>query len=361
MKVTACALSAMFLVAGCSGSAPEESAQGEQAVGSAAAETLQTRVNNSSCMDVRGDSSANGTQIQESACNGGASQVFQIATSSAGLATIVHAASGKCVDVRGSGTANGTKVELWSCNGTGAQTFRVQDDGNGAVTFVNANSGKCLDISGSNPADGTRVQLWDCNGTNAQAWTRVSAGGGSSPDAGTPGQDSSAPPPDAGASDSGGGGLPPGASDWLTPMNAARAAVGEAPFTWDPIAAQVAQSWASQCSWGHNPSAGSEYSALGGSGGLGEDVAAGAPSQSVSDAVASWVSEGQYYDHATNSCAAGQECGHYTQIVWKNSTAVGCAKVHCTTGSPFGAGFPTWDMSVCDFNPPGNYVGESPY
>ncbi len=85
------------------------------------------------------------------------------------------------------------------------------------------------------------------------------------------------------------------------------------------------------------------------------------PSQSVASAVASWVNEEQYYDHATNSCASGQVCGHYTQIVWKNTTRVGCAQAHCTTNSPFGAGFPDWDMSVCDFSPPGNYVGEAPY
>ena len=131
-------------------------------------------------------------------------------------------------------------------------------------------------------------------------------------------------------------------------MNQARALVGEAPFQWDPIAAEVAQSWASQCTYGHNPSASTEYDGMGGSGGLGEDVAAGAPSQSVADAVASWVNEEQYYDHATNTCASGQVCGHYTQIVWKSSTGVGCAKVHCTQNSPFGASFPTWDMSVCD-------------
>jgi pathogenesis-related protein 1 len=394
MRVTACAIGASFFVFGCSDSAHEDIAQSPQSVASLSGETLETRAHSGSCMDVSGDSSTDGTQIDEWTCNGTAAQVFEVATTSAGVTSIVHVQSGKCIDVRGSGTADGTKVDLWDCNGTGAQAFQIRDAGGGVVTFVNTNSGKCLDVSGSNPADGTHVQLWDCNGTNAQAWAQTPLGGGDagasdagSVDAGandtgasdtgtndTGASDagsvdagasdagaSDAGASDASSSDTGSGGLPAGASDWLTPMNAARAAVGEAPFTWDPIATEVAQSWANQCSFGHNPSASSQYVALGGSGGLGEDVAAGAPSESVANAVASWVNEEQYYDHATNSCATGQVCGHYTQIVWKNSTAVGCAQTHCTTNSPFGASFPTWDMSVCDFNPPGNYVGESPY
>jgi hypothetical protein len=155
---------------------------------------------------------------------------------------------------------------------------------------------------------------------------------------------------------------------WLDPQNQARAAVGEAPLVWDPIAAQVAQAYAMQCNFQHNPDRGSQYDALGGMGGVGENIAAGAPTQSVSGAVGSWTGEQQYYDHATNSCASGtsgasgQECGHYTQIVWNTTTGVGCAKVSCTTGSPFGtfAGG-QWDFSVCDYSPAGNVVGQSPY
>ena len=109
----------------------------------------------------------------------------------------------------------------------------------------------------------------------------------------------------------------------------------------------------------HNANRSTQYASMGGTGGLGENIAAGAPSQTVSAAVQSWLDEQQYYDHTTNSCATGQQCGHYTQIVWSTTTQAGCAKVSCTQNSPFGGG--TWDFSVCDFNPPGNYVGQSPY
>jgi pathogenesis-related protein 1 len=148
---------------------------------------------------------------------------------------------------------------------------------------------------------------------------------------------------------------------WLTPMNAARAMVGEAPLGWDPIAAQVALAYVSKCVNQHNLNAGAQYDALGGKGGLGENIAAGAPSQTVASAVSSWISEKVNYDHATNTCAAGM-CGHYTQIVWSTTTAVGCAQASCTTNSPFGTlGNGMWDFEVCDFSPPGNYVSKAPY
>ncbi|CAD6221426.1 unnamed protein product [Miscanthus lutarioriparius] len=73
----------------------------------------------------------------------------------------------------------------------------------------------------------------------------------------------------------------------------------------------------------------------------------------ASDAVGTWVAERQYYDHGRNSCAAGKVCGHNTQVVWRDSTAIGCARVDCNNG---GGVFIT-----CNYNPPGNYVGRSPY
>jgi hypothetical protein len=151
-------------------------------------------------------------------------------------------------------------------------------------------------------------------------------------------------------------------SVWLNPMNRARSAVGENALVWDPIAAQVAATYAAMCAFDHNADRSTQYQTRGGaSSGLGEDIAAGAPTQAPADAVSSWVSEESSYDHSSNSCASGAECGHYTQIVWSTTAGVGCAHMSCTTNSPFGSQFPTWDLSVCDYSPPGNIEGEPPY
>ena len=68
--------------------------------------------------------------------------------------------------------------------------------------------------------------------------------------------------------------------------------------------------------------------------------------------VDAWVSEKANYNHANNRCAPGNVCSHYTQVVWKNSTEVGCAKAFCSNNSQ------VW---VCNYSPAGNIVGQRPY
>ena len=43
--------------------------------------------------------------------------------------------------------------------------------------------------------------------------------------------------------------------------------------------------------------------------------------------------------------------GHYTQVIWKNTTAVGCAL--SSNGKT--------DFLVCRYSPPGNIIGQNPY
>jgi uncharacterized protein YkwD len=71
----------------------------------------------------------------------------------------------------------------------------------------------------------------------------------------------------------------------------------------------------------------------------------------VEEIVQAWVVERKDYDYQTNSCR--KVCGHYTQIVWKNTTKLGCAVVVCNGDQG--------TLSVCNYDPPGNYVGMLPY
>jgi uncharacterized protein YkwD len=65
--------------------------------------------------------------------------------------------------------------------------------------------------------------------------------------------------------------------------------------------------------------------------------------------VNAWVSEARYYDYKSNTCR--DVCGHYTQVVWRNTKEVGCAVAR-------GGGREVW---VCNYDPPGNFIGERPY
>nr|DAD38891.1 TPA_asm: hypothetical protein HUJ06_013213 [Nelumbo nucifera] len=132
--------------------------------------------------------------------------------------------------------------------------------------------------------------------------------------------------------------------DYINAHNEARRAVGVGPMTWDNTLAGYAQRYANQrigdCAMKHS------------NGPYGENLAAAMPSLSGTNAVKMWVNEKQFYDYNSNSCAAGKVCGHYTQVVWRSSVRLGCAKVHCNNG---------WDFVICNYAPRGNYVGQRPY
>src|SRR6202030_3308967 len=51
---------------------------------------------------------------------------------------------GSCMDVRAAGTANGSQIQEYACNGTGAQSFTVEDAGGGAYKLVGTPTGKCV-------------------------------------------------------------------------------------------------------------------------------------------------------------------------------------------------------------------------
>ncbi len=69
--------------------------------------------------------------------------------------------------------------------------------------------------------------------------------------------------------------------------------------------------------------------------------------------VASWAGERADYDHASNSCKTGKVCGHYTQLVWKDTREVGCAMAVCDDSKN--------QVWVCRYQPAGNWVGQKPY
>ncbi len=72
----------------------------------------------------------------------------------------------------------------------------------------------------------------------------------------------------------------------------------------------------------------------------------------VKRVVDAWGNEVNDYNYSKNTCKQGKMCGHYTQIVWKDTKEVGCGKASCKVGG---------EVWVCSYDPPGNYKGEKPY
>jgi uncharacterized protein YkwD len=135
----------------------------------------------------------------------------------------------------------------------------------------------------------------------------------------------------------------PFVSDMLAAHNAVRSTVGVPPLTWSAELAGVAQRWANRLAaerrlYHHqNPHYGQNLYLISGGRATPESV------------VHAWAAESRDYDYRSNSCRS--RCGHYTQIVWRNTKQIGCA-VSRTQQT---------EVWVCEYNPPGNYVGERPY
>jgi len=135
----------------------------------------------------------------------------------------------------------------------------------------------------------------------------------------------------------------PIAQDMLTAHNAIRARLKIAPLTWSDKIADQAQQWADKLltekQLTHRPN--SPY---------GENLfeISGAPG-SAGQVLNEWNSEARDYDYSSNKCS--KVCGHYTQVVWAASKQVGCAVARDSKR----------EVWVCNYDPPGNYVGQRPY
>ncbi|CAN3358520.1 protein Pry1p [Diutina catenulata] len=160
------------------------------------------------------------------------------------------------------------------------------------------------------------------------------AQGSSSPTSPGP-SSSSAPAPTGGSSD-----LGPDkqfAQDMLDMHNKFRAVHDAPPLTWASKPYEFAKKMAANydCSGvlthSHAPD-------------LGENLAAGYPDAKA--VVQAWYDENETYTYGDET-----HYDHFTQVVWKSSRYLGCAYKQC--GGKVGT------YVVCEYDPPGNYVGES--
>ncbi|KAJ8768880.1 hypothetical protein K2173_023987 [Erythroxylum novogranatense] len=131
--------------------------------------------------------------------------------------------------------------------------------------------------------------------------------------------------------------------DYLNAHNAARSQVRVGPMQWDEKVAAYARAYIDKlkgdCKMVHS---GGPY---------GENLAWSSADMTGTGAVKMWVDEKPRYDYNSNTCVGG-ECRHYTQVVWRNSVRLGCAKVRCNNGGT---------IISCNYDPRGNYVNQRPY
>jgi uncharacterized protein YkwD len=130
----------------------------------------------------------------------------------------------------------------------------------------------------------------------------------------------------------------------LAAHNRVRAQVHVPPLVWSDSLAQYAQSWANTLANNHQFYHRPHLT-------FGENLylIQGGGYSTPEQVVAAWASEARDYDARANTCRG--PCGHYTQLIWRNTKRVGCgvARRQAT------------EIWVCNYDPPGNIIGERPF
>jgi uncharacterized protein YkwD len=115
------------------------------------------------------------------------------------------------------------------------------------------------------------------------------------------------------------------------------------PVTWSDEIASTAQAWAEhlrdtrKCGLLHSDTRD------------GENLAAG-KDMDAERAVRMWAGEIGKYEYSP-IYEFEPRSGHYSQIVWRKTTHIGCGRAHCGRDS----------VVVCRYSPAGNRIGRAPY
>ncbi|GAA5878010.1 hypothetical protein JCM3774_005979 [Rhodotorula dairenensis] len=133
------------------------------------------------------------------------------------------------------------------------------------------------------------------------------------------------------------------ASAVLNEHNRFRALHAAPAMTWSEPLASAAAKWAAKCVFQHSQGAVGSY---------GENLAASAGGAggvtAALQGISAWEAEAPQYTPSNPNYS------HFTQMVWKASTQLGCAQQVCPPGTLFDAAYGPSYYLVCEYNPPGN-------
>ena len=120
--------------------------------------------NSGLCASAAGASTANGTAVEQLACTGASSQLWQfVPTTVTGYYEILNENAE-------------SEGESWNITGGVGNTnalFAANAQSGGYYTFTANNSGLCIDTPDASTASGVQLQQYTCNGTGAQSFQLV--------------------------------------------------------------------------------------------------------------------------------------------------------------------------------------------
>ncbi|MFE1839609.1 family 43 glycosylhydrolase [Streptomyces sviceus] len=122
------------------------------------------------CLDVTGGSTADGGDVIQWSCNGGANQKWTFSDPGDETNRVTNTGSGKALDVSNCGTADGGNIQQWSWLNNNCQKWRLVYTQTDYVRLVNVNSGKVADVANCGTANGTDVRQWTWLNNDCQLW-----------------------------------------------------------------------------------------------------------------------------------------------------------------------------------------------
>ncbi len=155
------------------------------------------------------------------------------------------------------------------------------------------------------------------------------------------------------------------AEEFTESHNYVRDLYGLSNMKWDEEIARYAQEWAdylknnNNCRMAHRSMKGRKDGKEWGENLAWFSVTPGFPSALFSGspkaAVLGWSAECRDYSYEQNTCQPGKKCGHFTQVAWESSARFGCGRSFCQFGDH------QEELWVCNYDPPGNYIGQRPF
>jgi hypothetical protein len=136
--------------------------------------------NSGLCASAAGGATANGTPVEQLACTGATSQLWQFVPAATGYYEVLNEnaqTAGESWNITGGvgATASGDLLQTWNYGGSGNTNalFALNQTAGGTYNFVADNSGLCIDTPGSSTTSGVQLQQYTCNNTSAQQFSLV--------------------------------------------------------------------------------------------------------------------------------------------------------------------------------------------
>ncbi|KAL1624264.1 sterol-binding protein [Neofusicoccum ribis] len=168
--------------------------------------------------------------------------------------------------------------------------------------------------------------MWGNGGSSAPTEETSSSSGSSGNNADT----------NTGTSSSGSGTSGGGGSQWVKLHNNYRARhMDTPPLEWDESLAQTATAHSQKCVFEHSQN-----------NDLGENLAMGT-GLTAQQTVEMWYNEIDQYNQYWGKNDVPMDVMHFTQVVWKKTTKVGCGMADCSQGK----------LATCNYSPAGNMLG----